>query len=671
MEPLNSTQMCILKWLVKDVVQNPTIKTSPLFEIKIGQETDDVTLSLNTNHNMVQISIKPEKHSEIKVWSELITNAVIIFRYSKNQTKINKDIQFQATADCIIFDQIPLSFNVITNDYTDPFEVEVHLNLQPTAAKLESRSPSIPTTSEPENKLVQTIWKITDFNELPLIKESPVFSLNFGNTTHLVQLTMDINNDRIQIRLNPMETNTMEFAKLIEKVSVVCVPENSKIPSIKSENVEVRSVFPNIIYLSTIKVSFAALTTNYTKPFSVTMKISLNNAANRKNIDLSAKQASLVISPTKPFHTFNWHMLNLNTSVFPLTKTSPLFQMQLHNKSTITVQLLLMHHRTNPIRLFMTTPFNQDLPALATSIGMVTIKITYANGLARTFKDIIAPKIIKDLISFELLGNDLSFADLTNNFKDSFRMVFSFYRPPPLSDADVLDDQKIVPPPIRTTENLDTTVQEATPCLTPILPPTSALCLFAPNPQPTVLLRQFNTMLVDQVDCDIYFVCQGVSMGAHRIILQTRSAFFKELLQQHIDQSVFHLKSVDAETMTDTLQFIYTGTAPRISSTADRLLSVANFMELPDLYELAQTHLLQKRPSNSMPSSDESISKLLYMFEHRRMQPAVGMFIESNLDELLANSRFEHELRQRPELCYDVLTSMHAIRKAKVNSQTK
>lgn len=661
---ITSPQKCIFKWLLKDVLKQPTIKLSPSFDMVIGQAKEQILLSLNTNHNMMQISLKPTENIDLPQLVELISDASIVFRFGGNQSKIFDKQKFRVTGDLIVFEVNRMNFSVLTNDYKDPFEIELQLNLQPpiiAPVSEEQRAPSSQSSSSSEtatspNELVQMVWELKDVKEQPLIKESPIFSFNIGLTKHQVRFSMDINNDRVQIRITPCKTSPKQFADLIKSVSASFQPSDKR-PLIKSDNLEVRKVLPDTIYLRTIKLSFAEMTDNHQSPLSVTLHFSFRKELkNTSSVPAKAKkeQVAGIISYEKPYPFF-WRIID--HFVFPYTKTSPIFKMQMSNKSMLSVQLLLMHNRNEPIRLCLTAERNGFRSALASSIKSVSIKITDANNLEIAFKDVV-PRLDDEHIWFDLFGPHLSFAELTNEFRDPFRILFLFYRSTTneassLSDrhtaaATIVPDQPIAPIP--------STIHQ----------PTIDATLFLPNPQPSALLCQLNTLLVDQVDCDIHFDCQGTIIGAHKTILRTRSPFFKELLLQHHDQSVFPFKSVDAETMADTLQFIYTGAAPRIASTAERLLSVANLMELPDLHQLAQTHLLEKRPVNAIPTSRESIAKLLDLFEIRRTQDAVGTFIQTNLVELMGNAHFEQELKERPALCYDLLTSFHVSNKTEV-----
>lgn len=663
---ITSPQTCIFKWLVKDVLKQPTVKVSPLFDMQIGQTKGQILLSLNTNHNLIQISLKPVDYTfDIHHLVELISSALIIFRYGGQSKQQFDKLQFKATGDYIVFEVTRFNFSVLTNTYKDPFEIEVQLNLQAIAPGLTERSRNSPSPSasmsESGNQMVQIVWEMMDVKAQPRVKESDVISIYIGRTKHQVRLSMDINNDRSQMRITLIKTNINQFAELIDNVTVIFQPHDKR-PAIKNEYIQVRSVFTDLIYLTTIKSSFAALTANYKVPLSVTLQLGFRKEPKvASSIAPIAKYASS-FSENKPY-SFYWHIMDY--SIFPLTKTSPLFKLQLSNRTTITVQLLLMHQRSKPIKLCLTTPVNKLMSALASSIARVTIKITNANGLPRTFKDIV-PELVNDLICFELPENHFM-ADLTNEFKESFRILFLFHRSsaddasPPTDDKEddsTLSDQQPIPlqdPPAQIAKITNFPVPVTTIPLSTV---------FAPNPQSNVLISQLNTLLVDQAGCDVHFDCQGtISIGAHRTILQARSDFFKELLLQHSDQHVFHFKSIDAEAMADALQFIYTGTAPRLASTAERLLSVANLMELPDLHALAENHLLQKSPVNSLPTGREAISKLLDMFELRRMRPQVAGFIRSNMNDLMGNVHFEEELIQRPVLCFELLGLIHGANK--------
>lgn len=636
---IKTPQQSILKWFLKDVKKQPMIKVSPTFEIDIGGSKENVKLTLSNNNNLIQMKVQPLGSLTARQLAALISDASLIFRFGDNQTKQFDKIRVRPAGDSILLDVTRFQFSVVSNEHQDPFEVEVQLNLKPIAPKDERVVPPQKTESE----LVKMVWEMADIAWLPLIKESPVFSFNIGKISHQLRLSMDINNDRIQMRMTPLKTHINTFAQSIEKVSFAFQPGHNK-PPIKIENVQVGKKQMDLIYLETAKLSFAQLTDSYKTPLEVTVQVSFR----KSTIDnmSTIQQPTACNSDLKPL-VFDWQISDYE--MHPLEKTSPGFNIELADGSLLSVQFQINHHRDLPIALFMKT--SSKMEEIASSFDTATIVLTDANGVQKEFGNVV-PQVTGELIAFEMVDNNLKFVDLTNQFRSSFRIQITIHRsqsihpmPSQGHEATVPNDQLESSHP--TDEN--------------------SVSIFAPNPMPSTLLRQLNEMLVDQSDCDVHFDCQGTRIGAHRPILQTRSAFFKELLSQHTDQSVFPFKNVDAETMADTLQYIYTGTAPRIAITAERLLSVANLMELPALHGLAQQQLLNKDQPPSDAPSPESIAKLLDLFGNRMLQAEVGAFIRMHLDELLTNSHFERELKGRPSVCFDLLVWIHESNKANVS----
>lgn len=612
---ITSPQTCILKWFLKDVQKQPTLKSSPIFEVEIGKSKEQIQLNLSNNNDLIQIQLQPIGSLTPHQLVAVISDVSLTFRFSGNQTKQFDKIRVRATAagDAVLFDVTRLSFQLVTNGYKDPIEIDVQLNLQPA-------------------ELVKMVWTMTDVKALPLFKESPVFSFNVDGVPHKLRLSMDINNDCIQMRMSQINTNIRKFAASIKKMCIVYKSADNK-PPIKIDDVEVRKVCLDLIYLTTSRLSFAKLTANHQNPLEVTLQIQFGKTmASSSEASVSPRPPTSGLKPK----TFDWRLDDCE--MFPLTKTSPLFRMDMSDNTLIPVQLLLKHHRDEPIKLFLAATMKSK--ELVSTIAGATIKITDGNGAERTFENVL-PQCSDELIFFDTADNNLKFFDLTNGFKSAIRILCVFHR--------------------SCSNNKSTTPIEVPPTDTP-------LSLFAPNPLPTTLLRQLNTLLVGQIDCDVQFDCQGILIGAHRPILKSRSAFFKELLLEHKDQTLFPFKRIDAETMADTLQFIYTGNAPRIATTAERLLSVANLMELPELHGLAQQQLLQKGngPVSSTTSSLESIVKLLDLFEVKKLQPQVGSFIRTHLDDLLGNPHFERELKRRSSVCFDLLVWLHASNKSQI-----
>lgn len=611
-----------LKWTLteSDVAKHPATKMSPQIEMEIANTKHPANLVLRNWQNLIQIILQPAQ----KIYFPDKLKATLFFRYGSNEARFDS-LEVRLVKSSLWIEMTRLTFTTVTNHYKDPFEVELQLHVQP---------PVVPTRStlntEPATQPPPLIWQLNEVRQLPLIKESPLFDIHIDEKKHQILFAMETNNDRIQFRIATFLSDYKQFGQSIKDASLVIQPVGNRSP-IKVENLKVIKVISELVYLSTIKLSFAEITENYTIPLRLTIQLTFEVVSNWKYFPIGMH--------VPPF-VFEWKVNNFENQ--PSMKTSSWVPLRmLPNLSPTKISFWLKHQTNEPIQLGLQTDGDQEDVALC--IDRVTIHVTDSNGL-KTELSRIASQLIGDCIYFDLEDNHFSFAQLTNEYTKPFGIHFRLHPAAPSDDyltpivelkAKSLNQSMV---------NLSVKDKE-----TPQI-----RSLFAPNRQTSELLRQLNTLLVDQIDCDIHFECQGgTRIGAHRFILQTRSAFFKQLLLQPKDDHRFQL--IDAQTMADALQFIYTGTAPQIADTAERLLSVARLMDLPELVELAQQQLIRKQSIDRNPT----FSRLFDLFDSKDDPTDVAQFVYNHLDELLASSQFVQQLKQHPAVCCGLILLMH------------
>lgn len=673
---ITTPQTCSFKWLVEDVLERPMFKNSPIFEIPIGDAKEQIQLVLCNNFNLIQISIKPINRLDLFQLLTFVSNASLSFRYGDNRSKAKhfEQVKVRANNVAVIFKVSTIHFTEVTNNYQDPFEVEVHLKLEPISplSRVSLLSLPTPSCSESANDLVQIHWDLTDVNRLPLVKKSPLFTFNVAGKRQQISLSMETNNDRLRLRIASSIMHVKSFALSIDHVSLVLQPSAKGRPPIESEKLKVEKVIKELIYLNQMKLSFAEITANHKCPLKLTMQFDFREVMS--NIDFAIQQLLIGIHPEPT--QFTWKLTDIQE--LPFMKTSPWFKVPLADKSWLSVQFWLKQRPSEPIQLGLRSNIRRK--DLALSVDRVTILFTDAKGLKTKFKRVV-PELMNDLVFFDLDENIISFSELTNDYKDSFRIRFKLH-PSSLVDVTELPVQLIERPGAKEKASLPKkpsakppakrpsivrknppTIQNA---ILPVFKPTSTPSistipnsLFAANPQPTLLLQQLNTLLVDQIDCDVHLDCQGTRIGAHRAILQARSPFAKELFLKNHNQTLLDFSHADAQTMADTLQFIYTEAVPQIANTAERLLSLADMLKLPELHQLAEQHLAPSKEVVVVESNTSASAKLLDMFAVKHLQPQVSMFIRENMDEFLGNPQFEQELKRRPTVCYDLIAAIH------------
>lgn len=604
-------------------------------------------LSVTNHYNLIQIKLQAVQNFKIQQILALLSEASLIFRYGDNQTERFDKLQFQSTPTIIMIETTGLSFTTVSCDYRKPFEFELqmHIRQEPPTVPDSLASRMLEATSDP----VELVWPITDVRKLPLVKRSPLYTFSVGGNQCQILFTMETNKDRLKLRICPFHTYTKQLTQSIDTVSVTIQPSNHSQP-IWKESLKVEKAINGLVFLTDIMTSFANITENNRIPLELTIQLRFHNTLDY----------SFVLPPEihrKPVE-FKWKMMNVQQ--FPMLRTSPWFKMRMHDKSLLPVAFWLKQIPNQPVQVGLTA--SADIAKLFVSVDRATAEFIYPNGQIKKVTRAL-PYLQDDLVCFDLEDNHFFFSELTNGYKDSFQIAFRVHLAVS-NEGTTHTDHQPISRLINRLESLPSQLSIITP--QPInervdhlesLPTRSAIttntsCLFAANPQPTELQQQLNTLLVDQTDCDVYFDCHGTCIGAHRPILQARSVFFKDLFRQHSGQTLHTIHNVDAQTMADALQFMYTGTAPRIASTAERMLSVAKQMALPELHDLAQQHLAE---GNAAVNSNTSVTKLLDLFGVEDMQKQVGTFIEENMDDLLANANFEQELRKRPDVCFELI----------------
>lgn len=607
---ITSPQTCIINWSCRGLKRPPCTHTvSPLFFKRLGNSKLSLQLCLSNHNNQRQLKLHPLIPADVDKLLGLIVDTTLVYRYGDNQSKVFDKMLVRASGDFIVFDVLSDILILLTNG--DPFSIEVQLNLQPAVAL-----PSL--TAEPLDELlpvastcIKLSWEIHDVRK-KANTTSPIFTFAFESINYEVQFVMDTDDECIQLQLLPLNASTDQLAKVIGNVTLYFQIFNLA-TTFKADNVTVQEVAADRIWLTNLELSFADMTDNHRNDLTLMVHLNMMTALQKS----TTKQHSLHIHVHRQPLEFQWDVDVFNFN--PEQKSSKWFPIPSSDKSLVNVQLVMGHRPNEPIEIYLATTLAANKRNLVASVHKATLWFTDANGLQTKYRRVL-PLLKDHNIYLPMPECKLTFAELSNNNSRSFRVLFRMHA----LQLDMFGS------------------------------------VFARNPHACHLVRGLNSLLVDQDDCDVQLDCQGTHIGAHRLILQMRSSFFRDLLHNNDDQSLFQFNSVDAETMADVLQYIYTDTAPRIAITAERLLSVANLMKLPELHERALLQLMHKQPAFLRLWPRQSFVKLFNMLENDRLTQRVGAFIRAHLDDFLTNSHFEAELQLRPAVCYKLIASIHA-----------
>ena len=108
------------------------------------------------------------------------------------------------------------------------------------------------------------------------------------------------------------------------------------------------------------------------------------------------------------------------------------------------------------------------------------------------------------------------------------------------------------------------------------------------------LLNRLNELRETNILCDTTIRVQGQDFPAHKCVLSAASPYFRAMFTSGLrekESNVVELQDAKSTTMSDVLQFIYTGKANVDSSNAQDLIMIADYLIIPSLKTKASLFL--------------------------------------------------------------------------------
>ena len=108
------------------------------------------------------------------------------------------------------------------------------------------------------------------------------------------------------------------------------------------------------------------------------------------------------------------------------------------------------------------------------------------------------------------------------------------------------------------------------------------------------LLHQLNELRETSILCDTTIRAEGQDFAAHKCVLSAASAFFRALFSSQMKETknnMVELPEAKSNTVSDVLQFIYTGKASINSSNAQDLAMISDYLIIPSLKTRASDFL--------------------------------------------------------------------------------
>jgi len=152
---------------------------------------------------------------------------------------------------------------------------------------------------------------------------------------------------------------------------------------------------------------------------------------------------------------------------------------------------------------------------------------------------------------------------------------------------------------------------------------------------------------------DITISCDEHEYECHKLILASRSPFFKTMFETNMKEKKtgkYVIKCMKAEVFEDVLKYIYTGAAPRIGLVAKELLEAAYRFQLTTLKERCEVTLC------SQIEERNCIDLLLFgeLFQASTLKNAVLKFVSNNMKKL-ETSEWKKKLMPNPSLLLEVI----------------
>lgn len=133
----------------------------------------------------------------------------------------------------------------------------------------------------------------------------------------------------------------------------------------------------------------------------------------------------------------------------------------------------------------------------------------------------------------------------------------------------------------------------------------------------TRMIKDFAELFVNQTNCDVQFRIQGITIGAHVVILSARSSVFVAMFQCDMQESRTKkvvIEDIEPEVFRQLLHYLYTGTCP--------LLKMKSITQ--DLFVAADKYDIDTL-------KDECVDILLAQLE---IKNSIGMLIWSHLHSI-------------------------------------
>ncbi|XP_078365197.1 kelch-like protein 24 [Oculina patagonica] len=108
------------------------------------------------------------------------------------------------------------------------------------------------------------------------------------------------------------------------------------------------------------------------------------------------------------------------------------------------------------------------------------------------------------------------------------------------------------------------------------------------------LLHKLNDLRETNILCDTTIRAQGQDFTAHKCVLSAASAYFRAMFTSQMketESNVVELQEAKSSTISDVLEFIYTGKASIDSSNAQDLIMIADYLIIPSLKTKASLFL--------------------------------------------------------------------------------
>jgi len=152
---------------------------------------------------------------------------------------------------------------------------------------------------------------------------------------------------------------------------------------------------------------------------------------------------------------------------------------------------------------------------------------------------------------------------------------------------------------------------------------------------------------------DITITCDEHEFECHKLILASRSPFFKTMFETNMKEKKtgkYVIKCMKAEVFEDVLKYIYTGTAPKIGLIAKELLEAAYRFQLTKLRVLCEVTLCSQIEENNC------IDLLLFgeLFQASTLKSAVLKFVSNHMIKL-ETSEWKKKLMPTPSLLLEII----------------